>query len=173
MQQNPADCNHFCLACSSRFSCIRLFATLWTLVCQAPLSMGFSRQEYWSGLPCPPPGIFPTQGSSLPLLHLLHHKWILYHLATWEALYCPEGATDIMSGRNCSFCLGKQDRSTILMKGKGLVVWMRESVIVKRIVRQAQGRWRCLRCTLGAGGQTPVCRKGNLKWEGLVGYWGY
>ena len=71
------------------------------------------------------------------------------------------------------FCLGKQDRSTILMKRKGLVVWMRESVIVKRIVRQAQGRWRCLRCTLGAGGQTPVCRKGNLKWEGLVGYWGY
>ena len=30
--------------------------TLWTLDCQAPLSMGFSRQEYWSGLPCPPPG---------------------------------------------------------------------------------------------------------------------
>jgi len=103
MQQNPADCNHFCLACSSRFSCIRLFATLWTLVCQAPLSMGFSRQEYWSGLPCPPPRIFPTQGSSLPLLRLLHHKWILYHLATREALYCPEGATDIISGRNCSF----------------------------------------------------------------------
>ena len=30
--------------------------TLWTVACQAPLSMGFSRQEYWSGLPCPPPG---------------------------------------------------------------------------------------------------------------------
>ena len=37
--------------------------------CQAPLSMGFSRQEYWSGLPCPPPGIFPTQGSNPRLLH--------------------------------------------------------------------------------------------------------
>ena len=35
---------------------VRLFVTLWTLACQAPLSMGFSRQEYWSGLPRPPPG---------------------------------------------------------------------------------------------------------------------
>ena len=33
---------------------IRLFATLWNVACQAPLSMGFSRQEYWSGLPCNP-----------------------------------------------------------------------------------------------------------------------
>ena len=40
----------------SHFSCVRLFATLWTVAHQAPLSMGFSRQEYWSGLPCPPPG---------------------------------------------------------------------------------------------------------------------
>ena len=32
-------------------SCVRLFATLWTVACQAPLSMGFSRQENWSGLP--------------------------------------------------------------------------------------------------------------------------
>ena len=40
----------------SRFSCVRLFDTLWTVVQQVPLSMGFSRQEYGSGLPCPPPG---------------------------------------------------------------------------------------------------------------------
>ena len=53
-----------------RFSCVRLFATLWTLACQALLSMGFSRQEYWSGLPCPPQG--ETQGSNLCLLCLLH-----------------------------------------------------------------------------------------------------
>ena len=38
------------------------FVTLWTVACQAPLSMGFSRQEYWNGLPCPPPGDFPDQG---------------------------------------------------------------------------------------------------------------
>ena len=34
--------------------------TLWTVACQAPLSMGFCRQEYWSGLPCPPPGDLPN-----------------------------------------------------------------------------------------------------------------
>ena len=40
-------------------------ATPWTVACQAPLSMEFSRQEYWSELPFPSPGIFPTQGSNL------------------------------------------------------------------------------------------------------------
>ena len=48
----------------SRFSCVWLFATLQTAAQQAPPSMGFFRQGYWSGLPCPPPGIFPTQGSN-------------------------------------------------------------------------------------------------------------
>ena len=44
------------------FSCVRIFATLWTVAHQAPLSMGFSRQEYWRGLPCPPPGDLPNPG---------------------------------------------------------------------------------------------------------------
>ena len=43
-------------------SCLILFATPWTVARQAPLSMGFSRQEYWSGLPCPSPGHFPDPG---------------------------------------------------------------------------------------------------------------
>ena len=46
----------------SRFSSVKLFATLRTVARQAPLSMGFSRHEYWSGLPFPTPGI---PGSSL------------------------------------------------------------------------------------------------------------
>ena len=41
---------------------VRLFVTPWTVAYQAPLSMGFSRQEYWSGLPLSSPGIFLTQG---------------------------------------------------------------------------------------------------------------
>ena len=36
--------------------------TQWTVACQAPLSMRFPRQEYWSGLPCPPPGNLPNPG---------------------------------------------------------------------------------------------------------------
>ena len=43
----------------SRFSSAWLFATPWTVAHQAPLSIGFSRQEYWSGSPCPPPGDLP------------------------------------------------------------------------------------------------------------------
>ena len=45
----------------SCFSCI-LFATIWTVAYQAPLSMGFSKKEYWSGLPCPPTGDLPDPG---------------------------------------------------------------------------------------------------------------
>ena len=44
------------------FSSVQLFVTLWTVARQAPLSMGFSRPEYWSGLPCPPPGDLPKPG---------------------------------------------------------------------------------------------------------------
>ena len=43
----------------SHFRHVQLFASLWTLACQAPLSMGFSRQEHWSELPCSPPGDLP------------------------------------------------------------------------------------------------------------------
>ena len=49
----------YVLSCFSRVQC---FETLWTVAHQAPLSMGFSRQEYWSGLPCPPPGDLPDPG---------------------------------------------------------------------------------------------------------------
>ena len=57
-------------------SCTTL-GTPWTVARQAPLSMGFSRQEYWSGLPFPSPGIFLTQESNPGLLHCRH---ILYRL---------------------------------------------------------------------------------------------
>ena len=66
-----------------RFSCVQLFATPWTVGHQAPLSMGFFRQEYWSGLPFPPPGDLSDPGvelethwqvGSLPL----HHQGISY-----------------------------------------------------------------------------------------------
>ena len=46
----------------SHFSCVRLCVTLWTVACKAPLSMGFSRQEYWNGLPCPSTGDLPNPG---------------------------------------------------------------------------------------------------------------
>ena len=50
---------HTMLSC---FSYVQLFLTLWAVAYQAPLSMEFSKQEYWSGLPCPPPGDLPDPG---------------------------------------------------------------------------------------------------------------
>ena len=56
----------------SRFSHAQLYATLWSVAHQTPLSMGFSKQEYWSGLHALLQGIFLTQGSNPHLLFLLH-----------------------------------------------------------------------------------------------------
>ena len=56
----------------SHFSHVRLFATPWTVAHQVPLSMGFSRQEYWSGLPCPPPEDLPSPGIEPTSLKSLH-----------------------------------------------------------------------------------------------------
>ena len=55
--------------------CVQLFGAPWTAAHQAPLSTGFSRQEYWSGLPFPLPGIFLTQGLNPGLLNC---RQILY-----------------------------------------------------------------------------------------------
>ena len=58
-----------CISSVQSFSRVQLFATFWTVAHKALLSMGFSRQECWSGLLCLPPGIFPTEGLNLHLLH--------------------------------------------------------------------------------------------------------
>ena len=54
-----------CACVLSCFSCVQLFVTLWTVAYQAPLSTESSRQEYWSGLPCPPPRDLLHQGIKL------------------------------------------------------------------------------------------------------------
>ena len=81
---------------------VHLIQTLWTVAPQAPLSMAFSRQEYWSGLPCPPPGDLPNPGieamspaapalqvDSLPVSHWGNSRSI-YTAATAKSLQlCP------------------------------------------------------------------------------------
>ena len=69
----------------SHFSCVWLLVTPWTVALQAPQSIGFSRREHRSGLPCPPPGDLPDPGiepaspalqaGSLPLNHQDTHKY--------------------------------------------------------------------------------------------------
>ena len=87
-------CNYVTLmlyACMlSHFSQVQLFSTLWTVAHQAPLSMGFFRQEYWGGLPCPPPGDLPSPGIELPSLLCLSPALAAGFFttsATWEALH--------------------------------------------------------------------------------------
>ena len=64
----------------SCFSHIRFFVTPWTVAHQAPLSMGFSRQDYWNGLPCPPPGDLPNPGIiPASLMFSCIDRRVLYH----------------------------------------------------------------------------------------------
>ena len=75
----------------SRFSCVWFCVTLWSVAHQDPLSMGFSSQEYWSGLSCPPPGYLPDPGiepMSLMIPALAGRFFITN--ATWEALFVQE-----------------------------------------------------------------------------------
>ena len=78
-------CAHVCVL--SHFSCAQLFAILWAVAHQAPLSMGFSRHEYWSGLPCLPPGdlSYPEIGLRSLLSPALAGRFFTTR-ATWEAL---------------------------------------------------------------------------------------
>ena len=73
----------FIVCVLSRFSHVWLFATLWTVARQAPPSMGFSRQEFWSGLPFPPPGVLPDPGIESASLCLLHWRVGSLPLALW------------------------------------------------------------------------------------------
>ena len=71
----------------SRFNRVRLFVTPWAVARQAPLSMGFSRQEYWSVLACPPLGDLPNPGiePGFPMSAALAGGFFTTS-ATWEAL---------------------------------------------------------------------------------------
>ena len=71
----------------SHFIRVQLIVTLWTVAHQAPLSMGFSRQEYWSGLPCPPPGDLPNPGiEPISLMSPAMAGRFFTTSTTWEAL---------------------------------------------------------------------------------------
>ena len=75
------------LSCLSH---VRLFATPWTAVSQAPPSMGFSRQEYWSGLPCLPPGDLPDLGIQPTSLMSLALAGMFFTTAATKSLQsCP------------------------------------------------------------------------------------
>ena len=86
--QDESDNIHLIEPCVlSRFSRVQLFAFPWTVAHQALLSMGFSRQEHWSGLPCPPPGDRPDSGiEPISLLSPALAGGFFTTSITWEAM---------------------------------------------------------------------------------------
>ena len=75
-----------CACMLSRWSCVPPFVTLWIVAHQVSLSLGFPRQEYWSGLPCPPPGDLPNSGIELMFLRSPAFAGQFFTTsATWEA----------------------------------------------------------------------------------------
>ena len=99
----------------SHFSRARLFASLWMVACQAPLSVGFSRQEYWSGLPCPPPGDLPDPGiKPMSLLSLALAGRFFITSTTEETL---QGS--FLERHKCRFFLKKRTSTTMSVKHFG------------------------------------------------------
>ena len=89
----------------SSFSWVQLHVTLWTAAGQAPLSLGFSKQEHWSGLPCPPPGDIPNPEiervffttSATWEAEGSHTKYLINGLKTvphWGLLSTPDSTPD-------------------------------------------------------------------------------
>ena len=80
---------HCALCMLSCFCCVQLFLTQWTVAHPEPLSLGFSRQKYWTGLPCPPPGDLPNLGiKPTSLTSPALAGGLSTTSATWEA-YAP------------------------------------------------------------------------------------
>ena len=112
-----------------------LFAITWTVACQAPLSMGFSRQEYWSGLPFPSPGDLPDPGTELPsLLSLLHWQadslplaspgtlQLLQKCDSWTCRRNRNRVQWAVSKPHCSFQIWGNFQSPL--RPSGLVQWV-------------------------------------------------
>ena len=131
----------------SRFSSSDSLLTLWTVAHQAPLSMGFSRQEYWSGIPCPPPGDLPNPGikprsltppasadSSLPLAPL---SWLVHNKNVFLTVL-QAGRVPVWSGSSKDSLLGYR----LLTSPKRKLCWpsFRGAQILNRISHHHHNR---------------------------------
>ena len=91
---------------------VQLYATPWTVACQAPLSMRFSKQEYWSGLPCPPPGDLPDPGIRTHII-LRHPGW------------ASEFFTTVSPGKPCVLSVNhfKSSQSSLQGRARAPLQW--------------------------------------------------
>ena len=116
--------------CVCMLSHVQFFVTPWTITCQAPLSLEFSRQEYWSGLPFPTPENPPTQGLNTHLLLPLYWQMDSLPLAPLgkpQLLWCTRPLW-----RNCK---GGGDNLTLIPTSKirnRLMLDVRENFSVEK-----------------------------------------
>ena len=124
----PTRCLSGC--CAKSLSRVWLSATPWTGALQAPLSMGFSKQEYWSGLPCSPPGDLPNPGIKPRSLHgrriftvwatkPRRLKWVAYPFSRGSSqprnLYLMDSLPPELPGKPSLPLLGPTRESELLM----------------------------------------------------------
>ena len=107
----------------NHFGHVQLFATPWTVDQQAPLSMGFSRQEYWNGLPCPPPGDLPRDQTCISSVSCTGRR-VLHHLPLAPSLFRSTNLSHSLKSLNfysakCVFILSL-DNSSMITQGFGL-----------------------------------------------------
>ena len=99
-----------CARVLSRSSHVQFFTILWTVACQASLSLGFSSQEYWSVLTCPPPGNRPNPGIEPKGLTSPAFTWALYH---WPHVGSHKWSTVIFKITNPCSCSVVSDCVTL------------------------------------------------------------
>ena len=119
-------CMHACML--SCFSRVQLCVTVWTVAHQAPLSMGFSRQEYWSGQQCPSPGDLPDRGiEPMSLMSPELADRFFTTSATWEAQICKEIYNCKCPFASFGISLKKKQTRVVL----GCCLWHRQGEISK------------------------------------------
>ena len=136
----PFRCGVTCLCVHAQSLChVQLFVTPWTVAHQASLSIGFPRQDYWSGLPFLLQGIFLTQASNLGLLHLLHWQAgssPLYHLGSLTTCLPSSYLSPQPKHQGKAWCLKEHLRNVMQTKDVHLVHMGMFSA-------NQFGRWEC------------------------------
>ena len=105
---------YYCLSAYS-LSCVQLFETPWTAAHQALLSIGFSRQKYWSGLPFPSPGNLPDQGSNPNLWHWQLGSLPLGHQGSPVVKWHFTSKSDTFAFSDNSYLLSLENRELSLL----------------------------------------------------------
>ena len=139
-------------------SCVRLFATPWTAAHQAPPSMGFSRQEYWSGVPLPSPtGLV----NALMVTFMCRLDWVTQYPATWSDILGFPGGSDGKAPANAG---DLRDMGSVLGLGRspGRRAWQPTPVFLPG---QSHG-WRSLMGLHSMGSQRV---RHNLSTEQQLG----